>query len=77
MQEIEALTFEEALKELEHIVKKIDSGTETLDSAVASFERGSALKAYCEQKLQDARLKIEKVVKASQSQPLTTVELKE
>jgi exodeoxyribonuclease VII small subunit len=59
---IENMSFEEALKELESIVKKIDSGEETLESAITSFERGSELKKHCQSKLDQAKLKIEKII---------------
>lgn len=58
---IGSMSFEAALTELEGIVKKIDSGQESLESAINSFERGVLLKEHCEKKLQDARLKIEKI----------------
>ena len=59
------MSFEEALKELEMIVKKIDSGEETLDAAIKSFERGSVLKKHCQTKLEEAKLKIEKIIQSS------------
>ena len=59
---IEKMTFEQALSELEQIVRKIDSGQEDLDSSIKAYERGAALKNFCEQKLKDAKLKIDKVV---------------
>lgn len=59
---IEEMSFEDALKELELIVKKIDSGEENLDSGVAQFKRGSELKKHCQKKLEQARLVIEKVL---------------
>jgi exodeoxyribonuclease VII small subunit len=65
------LTFEEALKELEMIVKKIDSGQESLDSAIESFERGSRLKQHCQNKLEEAKLKIEKIIESSDGQILS------
>lgn len=61
------ISFEEALNELEEIVKKIDNGQETLEAAVSSFERGVLLKNYCEKKLKEARLKIEKITKLADS----------
>jgi exodeoxyribonuclease VII small subunit len=60
---IENMTFEEALSELEQIVKKIDTGSETLESSIVAYERGALLKAHCEKKLNEAKLKIEKIVK--------------
>lgn len=58
---IEKMSFEEALAELEEIVKKIDTGQENLADAVGSFERGVALREHCESMLKDAKLKIEKI----------------
>lgn len=55
------MSFDEALKELESIVKIIDSNGETLESAIKAFERGRALQKHCEEKLKQARLKIEKI----------------
>ncbi len=63
----ENISFEEALKELEEIVKKIDNGQESLETAVNSFERGILLKNHCEKKLKEARLKIEKIIKLADS----------
>ncbi|WP_341795118.1 exodeoxyribonuclease VII small subunit [Rickettsia endosymbiont of Rhinocyllus conicus] len=63
----ENISFEEALSELEEIVKKIDNGQETLEAAVNSFERGILLKNHCEKKLKEARLKIEKITKLTDS----------
>lgn len=62
LKSIEKMSFEEALAELEEIVKKIDTGQENLESAIAGFERGIMLKNFCEKKLKEARLKIEKIV---------------
>ena len=59
------MSFEEALKELEAIVKKIDSGEESLESAITSFERGSQLKQHCQNKLDEAKLKIEKIMQSA------------
>lgn len=62
---IESLSFEEALSELERIVRSIDNGQENLEKAIQSFERGVSLKNYCDKKLKEAELKIEKIVKQS------------
>lgn len=65
VKKIEDMSFEEALKELENSVKKIDQGNESLDASIEAFERGTLLKAHCEKKLQEAKLKIEKIVQKS------------
>jgi exodeoxyribonuclease VII small subunit len=54
-------TFEVALKDLEEIVEKMESGQVPLEEAVALYERGIKLKALCKDKLDKARLRIEKV----------------
>lgn len=64
---IENMSFEAALAELKEIVKKIDTGEESLDSSISSFERGVLLKEHCEKKLQAARLKIKKITKQADS----------
>jgi exodeoxyribonuclease VII small subunit len=64
---IEKMSFEEALSELETIVKRIDTGQESLAEAVSSFEFGVALKTHCEKMLKEAKLKIEKVTITSEN----------
>ena len=56
-----ALSFEEALAELEKIVRNLEDGKIRLDEAVAAYERGAALKKHCEAKLREAQLKVEKI----------------
>ncbi len=53
------LTFEEAYKQLVELVKKMESGELPLADSVAAYEQGVKLKAYCEQLLKEAELKIE------------------
>ena len=59
--DIQKLGFEEAMKELERIVKDLESGNVKLDEAVKAYERGAALRKHCESKLADARMKVEKI----------------
>ncbi len=63
---IESLSFEDALKELETIVRSLESGQSDLESAIAEFTRGNALKDHCAAKLQDAKLRIEKLTLSPQ-----------
>ena len=62
------LSFEEAYKQLTELVKKMESGELPLADSVAAYEQGIKLKAYCEQLLKEAELKIEtlKVTPAQQ-----------
>ena len=59
--EIEALSFEDALKELETIVQQLERGQVKLDEAIAIYERGVVLKRHCEKKLAEAKAKVEKI----------------
>jgi exodeoxyribonuclease VII small subunit len=59
--DIAKLSFEDALKELEEIVRSLESGKGKLDEAIKSYERGAALKRHCEKKLAEAQAKIEKI----------------
>lgn len=61
VEDIGGLGFEEALNELEQIVRSLESGDGKLDDAIASYERGAALKKHCETKLSEAKNRIEKI----------------
>ena len=58
---IESMSFEDALTELEGIVRSMETGQTKLDDSINAYERGVALKKHCEKRLNDARLKIEKI----------------
>jgi exodeoxyribonuclease VII small subunit len=60
--EIAALSFEEALAELEQIVRRLESGGAKLDEAIGAYERGALLKRHCESKLREAQSRVEKIV---------------
>ena len=60
-QESKAMSFEEALKQLEAIVTQLEHGEVSLDDAVAAYEKGSMLKNQCQQRLDEARLKVEQI----------------
>lgn len=55
------LSFEDALQQLENIVRELESGKIKLDDAVNAYEKAVALKQLCESKLKAAQLKIEKI----------------
>ena len=59
--EIGELSFEEALKELEDTVGKLEAGDLNLDESMALFERGQALAAVCNTQLEAATLKVEQL----------------
>lgn len=59
--DLSKLSFEEALTQLENIVRELESGQIKLDDAVQAYERAVALKKLCQDKLNAAALKIEKI----------------
>ena len=58
---MEEITFEEALSKLENLVRELEAGKIKLDDAVTAYEQAITLKNFCEKKLNDAKLKIEKI----------------
>jgi exodeoxyribonuclease VII small subunit len=60
--EIAALSFEDALAELEQIVKRLEGGSGKLNDAISSYERGALLKRHCEAKLREAEARVNKIV---------------
>lgn len=60
--DIAGLSFEDALKQLEEIVSKLESGQAPLEESIDLYSRGAALKAHCESRLKSAQLRVEKIV---------------
>ena len=60
-EEIKDISFEDALLQLENIVRELEAGRIKLDDAVTAYEKAVALKQFCENKLKAAQLKIEKI----------------
>ncbi len=71
-EEIKDLSFEDALSKLENIVRELEGGRIKLDDAVSAYEQAVALKQLCENKLEAARLKIEKIEVAADGSIATT-----
>lgn len=55
------MSFEHALKELETIVRALESGSSELERAITDYTRGTELKEHCLKKLNEAKLKVEKI----------------
>lgn len=72
MTEIEKLSFEEAMRELEATVGKLETGEATLEDSIALYERGAKLREYCEKRLRDAEERVEKITLAANGQPTGT-----
>lgn len=62
--DIAAMSFEDALAELEGIVRRLESGQVKLDDAIQSYERGAQLKRHCEKKLNEAQQRVDRIVVA-------------
>lgn len=59
--DIAAMSFEDALAELERIVRALETGSTRLDDAINAYERGALLKRHCEAKLKEAQAKVERI----------------
>lgn len=60
--DVESLSFEESMKELEMLVRKLEEGRIPLKEAITAYERGTSLRKHGEKLLDEARLKIEHIV---------------
>lgn len=60
--DIKAMSFEDAMAELEKVVERIEDPKAPLDQSIALYERGAALQAHCEKKLKDAEMRVEKIL---------------
>lgn len=68
--ELEKLSFEDAMQELETVVRQLESGKVKLDDAVKAYERGVLLKNLCEEKLKNAKSKIDLLVISDNNTPI-------
>ena len=59
--ELENMSFEDAINELEKIVDELEGNEISLDEAVSAYERGSKLKNICQKRLNEAKMKVEKI----------------
>ncbi|MFC3528181.1 exodeoxyribonuclease VII small subunit [Paracoccus mangrovi] len=66
------MSFEEAMKELEATVGKLEHGDATLEESIALYERGAALRAHCDAVLRRAEERVEKITLAANGQPAGT-----
>jgi len=70
--DIKDMSFEQALKELEAIVDRLEKGDVELEASIQMYERGEALKAHCDALLRKAEAKVEKIALNSNNQPTGT-----
>lgn len=71
-EEIKKLSFEDALNQLEGIVSKLESGDVNLEDSIEIYTRGTQLKQHCQDKLQSAQVKIEKISLSQSREPTGT-----
>ena len=77
----EKLSFEQAIGELEAIVEQLERGDVSLDAAIEAYARGMSLKTQCQARLEEARLRVEKIkvpggdVGAASTSPFDTAEV--
>lgn len=72
--EVASLSFEDALAELEEIVRTLEGGKGSLAQAIADYERGAALRKHCEQRLAEAEQKVQAIVETPAGPSLRDVE---
>jgi exodeoxyribonuclease VII small subunit len=70
--DVDALSFEKAIEELETIVKRLEEGKVPLEESVAIYERGEALKQRCEDLLRQAEARVEKITLDASGKPKGT-----
>ena len=63
--DIGPMSFEDALAELEQIVRGLESGQQKLEDAITAYERGSLLRKHCEAKLAEVEARVEVIVRGA------------
>lgn len=69
---VKDMSFEEAMAELEKVVSQLESGSVDLENSIALYERGAALKAHCEARLQAAEEKVAAITLDENGKPKGT-----
>ena len=70
--DLSTLSFEDALKQLESIVARLESGDASLDESITLYTKGDALRAQCAVRLKDAQARIEAISLAPDGNPVGT-----
>jgi len=65
--DLETLSFEQAMTELEALVKRLEEGRLPLEEAITAFERGALLKKHCEQKLLAAKMRVDQITSVTEN----------
>jgi len=75
LRDVSELSFEEAIRELEAVVGKLERGDVALEDSIDLYERGAKLRERCEAKLKEAEEKVAKITLGSDGQPNGTAPL--
>lgn len=70
-EDLTALSFEDALGELEQIVRGLEGGQQKLEEAILCFERGAVLRRHCEMKLAEAEARVQVIVEQGSAEGAT------
>ena len=70
MEEIEKLSFEDALRALETIVRQLESGDVPLEDSISLYEKGERLRQHCQKRLDAAQARIERIVTGPDGVPV-------
>lgn len=71
--DIAAMTFEEALRALEDVVRRLEGGEVPLDESIGLYERGEQLRRHCQARLDAAQARIDKIVAGPDGKASATV----
>ena len=71
--DIAGMSFEQALKALEDVVRQLEGGEVPLEESIGLYERGEALRRHCQARLDAAQARIEKIVAGPEGKPTGTV----
>lgn len=69
---VSEMSFEDAMKELESVVSRLESGDVPLEDSIKLYERGAALKAHCQKKLAEAEEKVAQITLDGEGNPTGT-----
>ncbi|SET51395.1 exodeoxyribonuclease VII small subunit [Oceanicella actignis] len=72
---VSEMSFEEAMRELEQVVARLEGGDAPLEESIALYERGAQLRKRCEDKLREAELKVAQITEGPEGVSAQPVDL--
>jgi exodeoxyribonuclease VII small subunit len=70
--DLAGMSFEDALRALEEVVRRLESGEVPLDESITLYERGEVLRKHCQARLDAAQARIERIVAGPDGRPAGT-----